>query len=109
MDTHCNDSKKTTPPDGCMDAHWWEIEQSNARVLARRPELTLKDGERYAGRLHRGYDYPIDLNRMHELQDKGMQCTNCEGHGHYNLRLSVLCGYHWAVCWRCAGYGMVDA
>lgn len=96
------------PPSNCLDLYWWEIEQSNARVLARRPDLALKEGERYAGRVHRGYDYPIDLCRDRDLRANGTKCRRCDGHGHYNLRRSVLCGWHWAICWACEGYGRVE-
>lgn len=93
------------PPPDCLDPYWWEVEQQAARTLARRPELELGAGERFAGRTHRGYDYPVDADRYRMLFDFGRVCGRCEGHGHYNLRRSFLCGWHWAVCWACAGYG----
>lgn len=101
--------KKMTPPADCLDAHWWEVEQATKRTIARRPELAIEPHERYVRiYIHRGYDWPIDLNVVRELEGhSAITCTHCDGHGGYNLRLSVLCGYHWGVCWRCAGYGKV--
>lgn len=98
----------STIPVDCLDAHWWEMEQASLRTVARRTELAIEPHERYVRiDIHRGYDWPVDLNVMDDLNKNGVDCTNCDGHGGYNLRLSVLCGYHWAVCWRCAGYGKV--
>jgi len=96
-----------TPPADCRDPHWWEVEQANARTLARRPELALEAGERYAGRVHAGYDFPIDVSRANDLRANGRLCARCDGHGWFNLRRSVLCGWHWAICWSCEGYGRV--
>jgi hypothetical protein len=100
---------RVNAPADCLDVHWWEVEQANARTVARRPELAIEPHERYVRiDIHRGYDWPVDINVMDELERHGaITCTHCDGHGGYNLRLSVLCGYHWAVCWRCAGYGKV--
>lgn len=94
------------PPVGADPGLWYQ-EQRSLETINRVPSMAIKPSERYIDCYSALHGWVPSTTRFIELEQDGVPCTNCEGHGAYNLRRSALWGFMSVMCCMCGGYKKV--